>query len=93
MFASKSDETEWMLWARCASEGGPTMFPDPSDHRGEAEAKNECFACTVQDDCLLYALRHGEQLGIWGGKNPDERRAIRRRDNRAARLVAAEQPE
>lgn len=81
------EETEWMNLAHCAGGVGPSMYPDPSDHRGEAEAKNQCFACTVSPDCLAYALRNGEQHGIWGGLNTDERRAVRRRENRA-RLAA-----
>jgi WhiB family redox-sensing transcriptional regulator len=82
------EETEWMALAHCAGEDGPSMYPDPSDKAGEEAAKGECFACVVRSECLAYALDKGEQHGIWGGLNTDERRAARRRENRA-RLAAA----
>lgn len=44
----------------------------------EAEAKAVCTRCTVRNDCLSYALDAGERYGIWGGLNPQERRALGR---------------
>lgn len=44
----------------------------------EAEAKAVCLRCVVRTDCLSYALDAGERYGIWGGLNPQERRALGR---------------
>jgi WhiB family transcriptional regulator, redox-sensing transcriptional regulator len=47
------------------------------------EAKRICRACTVQSQCLAWALGHGVTDGVWGGTTTDERRAIRRLRSRA----------
>lgn len=52
----------------------------------EAEAKAVCTRCIVRSDCLSYALEAGERYGIWGGLNPQERRALGR--GRAAAAAA-----
>ena len=44
----------------------------------EAEAKAVCNRCSVRRDCLSYAVSAGERYGIWGGLNPQERRALGR---------------
>ncbi len=42
-----------------------------------AEAKQVCAGCPVTTDCLNWALRAGEPIGIWGGTTPEERRYLR----------------
>lgn len=42
------------------------------------EAKEVCRGCVVRQDCLEYALAHGEKFGIWGGMSERERRRVRR---------------
>ena len=37
-----------------------------------------CRACTVQDQCLEYAVENSEKFGIWGGLSERERRRIKR---------------
>lgn len=51
------------------------FFPD----RGESlkPAKAVCGDCIVRDECLEYALNHGERFGIWGGASERERRRLR----------------
>ena len=34
----------------------------------QAEAIAICTACPVRDDCLTFAVRTGQQYGIWGGQ-------------------------
>lgn len=41
------------------------------------EAKRVCAGCPVTADCLSWALRAGEPIGIWGGTTPEERRYLR----------------
>jgi WhiB family transcriptional regulator, redox-sensing transcriptional regulator len=33
----------------------------------------------VRQECLAYALTSGQQYGIWGGRDEQERRLLRRR--------------
>ena len=52
------------------------------------EAKAVCMRCDVRDACLQWALDTGQDAGVWGGLSEDERRALRRRNARAARARA-----
>jgi WhiB family transcriptional regulator, redox-sensing transcriptional regulator len=55
-----------------------TERPESPDQRykREARAKLICAPCPVRNECLDYALRVREQLGVWGGLSGPERRAI-----------------
>jgi len=41
------------------------------------EARTICARCQVAADCLDWALRVGQDHGVWGGTTPEERRALR----------------
>jgi len=34
----------------------------------QVEALAICITCPVRDDCLTFAVRTGQQYGIWGGQ-------------------------
>ena len=40
-------------------------------------AKSVCSRCPVREPCLNWALSTGQQEGVWGGQDPDQRRAHR----------------
>jgi WhiB family redox-sensing transcriptional regulator len=42
------------------------FFADAAELRAEAIAI--CATCPVRDDCLTFAVRTGQQYGIWGGQ-------------------------
>ena len=42
------------------------FFADTADLQAEAIAI--CATCPVRDDCLTFAVRTGQQYGIWGGQ-------------------------
>jgi WhiB family redox-sensing transcriptional regulator len=44
-----------------------------------AEAKQVCGRCPVQEECLRWAIESGQDAGVWGGMDEDERRAQRLR--------------
>lgn len=47
------------------------------DKRSETFAKEICdTVCPVQEQCLVYALAHGEDFGIRAGLTPDELKAL-----------------
>ena len=41
--------------------------------RDEEIAKAICASCSVRKECLQEAQNNGEDYGIWGGLNPEER--------------------
>jgi len=59
----------WRDRAACrdmvAAEYDP-FFADTADLQAEAIAI--CAKCPVRDDCLTFAVRTGQQYGIWGGQ-------------------------
>lgn len=77
MMAEVENEAEgWLLYANCLGVDPDLFFPE----RGAStkDAKGVCAGCVVREDCLEYALTHGEKFGIWGGLSERERRRIRR---------------
>jgi WhiB family transcriptional regulator, redox-sensing transcriptional regulator len=42
------------------------------------EAKLFCRTCPSREPCLAFALVTRQELGVWGGTTPDERRQILR---------------
>jgi WhiB family transcriptional regulator, redox-sensing transcriptional regulator len=41
-------------------------------------AKQFCRRCTVQAECLAYALRNDEHFGVWGGESERSRQRMRK---------------
>ncbi len=80
------DESPWQASANCLGVDPDLFFPERGGSTREAKAV--CAGCVVRDECLDYALEHGEKFGIWGGLSERERRQVRRR-RAAARAAAA----
>jgi Transcription factor WhiB len=63
--------TEVLYWRdQAACRGVVTVDYDPffSDAKDlQAEAIAICATCPVRDACLTFAVRTGQQYGIWGG--------------------------
>lgn len=89
------DEGGWRADAACRGEDPELFFPVGSAGPASgqiAEAKQICARCPVREACLEFALRTGQNYGIWGGLTEDERRKLRRRRRAAARPPGAGQP-
>ena len=77
----------WQIKASCRGPHAEIFFPPAHAERKEeklqreAHAKAICATCSVQTDCLDYAIRIREPHGIWGGLNEVERKL--RTDRRA----------
>ena len=74
-------------------EGDPDLF-FPVGSTGPAllqieAAKAVCRACPSLEPCLEFALRTGQDAGVWGATSEDERRAIRRARRRRAAASSA----
>jgi WhiB family transcriptional regulator, redox-sensing transcriptional regulator len=87
------DRDGWRDGAACRDADASLFFPvgvtGPAVGQVEA-AKAVCRTCPVQDACLLYAFETNQEAGIWGGKDEEERRRLRRAwrtGRRAARAV------
>ncbi|MEV5440930.1 WhiB family transcriptional regulator [Streptomyces sp. NPDC052682] len=72
----------WRNHAACRHEDPDLFFPigtsGPALLQAE-QAKAVCRRCPVRDDCLQWALDTGQTIGVWGGTNETERRALKRR--------------
>ncbi len=81
------DAPDWREQAACVGEDLETFFP--VGDAGPAiwqvnRAKAICALCPVRTQCLDFALRTGQDHGVWGGLTAQERRELRRRDVRGA---------
>jgi WhiB family redox-sensing transcriptional regulator len=68
----------WMDDALCAQTDPDLFFPETKGGSHATEAKKVCRECPVREQCLAYALEHGELHGIWGGLSPKERARLGR---------------
>ena len=79
---------DWRSKAACLDVDPELFFPigntGPALRQIE-DAKSVCRRCTVVEQCLSWALTSGQDSGVWGGLSEDERRALKRRQARAAR--------
>ena len=70
------------------------FFSDAKDLQADAIAI--CETCLVRDDCLTFAVRTGQQYGIWGGQSQQIIRrliAADRAGHPQARRVSARHPQ
>jgi len=70
------------------------FFADTTD--GQLEAIAICATCPVRDDCLTFAVRTGQQYGIWGGQPQQMVRrliALERAGRPHRRLAPASHPQ
>lgn len=85
-FLAGLNDQPWATDALCAQTDPEAFYPEKGGStRG---AKAVCGACDVRDDCLAYALEHGERWGIWGGPSERERRRLIKVPDAQPRLCA-----
>jgi len=81
MFAGHGEEL-WQSKAACRGPQAVVFFPPSHTERKderlgrERAAKAICRNCSVQQQCLDYAMRIREPHGIWGGRNEVERKQM-----------------
>jgi len=81
------EAAEWLDYAACGEYGAASMFPSEGDEMGIRLAKANCAVCPVLTECLTGALERGEQWGVWGGMTTEERKSLRRKQQRAGRAT------
>jgi len=76
----KADYASWWDLAACQRVDPELFFPvsqvGPAQLQ-EARAKSVCARCTVQMQCLEYAMATHQLHGVWGGLGENERRRLR----------------
>jgi WhiB family redox-sensing transcriptional regulator len=76
------EELDWRLRGACRHRDPELWFP--AEHcaaRIVPIAKQICHGCPVRAEFLEFALRTGEQYGIWGGLTVRKRGQLRRELN------------
>lgn len=89
--------SDWRADGACRTVDPDLFFPvavGAVANRQIAKAQQICAGCPVRQQCLDFALRTREPVGIWGGTTPEERtrtrRAQQRRPPRGARRETAQ---
>lgn len=82
---------DWRHKAACRDEEPELFFP--IGNTGPAlmqidEAKKVCQRCDMTEVCLNWALETGQDAGVWGGMNEDERRSLKRKRARERAKLA-----
>jgi len=81
---------EWRDRAACRDSDPELFFPVGASSGPAqvqiAQAKSVCASCPVRRSCLDWAMASGNEVGIWGGLDEQERRALKRRWARAQRI-------
>lgn len=72
------DNGEWREHALCRGMDPDKFHPERWAQQKVRDAKAVCAKCPVATDCLEYALKNAEKIGIWGGTSEVERVRIRR---------------
>lgn len=65
----------WTRDAACATTNPELFFPEPGG--SSTAAKRICRTCPVINECLDYATRTRQNVGVRGGKAPRQLRAVR----------------
>ena len=76
-------DLDWMDRAACHGIELTAFYPLSDLATIPAEAADACDVCIVQPQCLSYALDTA-QHGVWGGTTDEDRRLLRRREQRRA---------
>ena len=81
-----SEQPHWADHAACKGQDLNKFYPNPSDADAENWALAWCEICPVRAECLLVALNTeldgSDRHGIWGGKTPQQRYAMYRKESR-----------
>jgi hypothetical protein len=76
---SNGPHDDWRGRGLCVGADPEAFFPSHGDPG--AEARQVCSACAVRSACLDYATA-ADEFGIWGGLDQQERRNLKRRQQR-----------
>jgi WhiB family redox-sensing transcriptional regulator len=75
------DADDWRSRSLCRDSNPELFFPVGATGIAldQIEAAKEiCDICTVNHECLEFALATNQEAGVWGGTTEDERRKLRK---------------
>jgi WhiB family redox-sensing transcriptional regulator len=75
-FVFAAGSTAWRDQAECRTVDPELFFPISTTAEGLRQterAKQVCWLCPVQAECLAWAVQTGQPSGIWGGLSEQER--------------------
>ncbi|MEW2420484.1 WhiB family transcriptional regulator [Streptomyces nigra] len=80
---------DWRDHAACRHEDPEVFFSEGKSARGTVlHAQAICHTCPVRRQCGEYAIKTGEDWGVWGGMSRNQLRQARRlRANSDARAA------
>jgi WhiB family transcriptional regulator, redox-sensing transcriptional regulator len=79
--------SSWQQPAACREASTDLFFPIGTTET--RQARQICAGCPVRQECLAYAQTTGQQYGIWGGHDEQERRLLRHQQVLHTRRPAA----
>ena len=79
------DGIRWRFRGRCRGDTTDAWFMDLRTPEARA-ARRTCVSCPVRTRCLSAALLYGEEYGIWGGLDPEQRLVLDARLQRGETL-------
>lgn len=71
-------DADWIADGACASMP-PAMFTDEIEHnkRPSITVLHACASCPVRRLCLEWSVRTNQDVGVWAGTTPKDRRRMR----------------
>lgn len=76
-------DVSWLDQAACRTVHTSIFFPGRGETGNIAKAKAVCADCPVKHECLAYAIRTNQQVGVWGGESGRSLRALRHEYSRS----------
>jgi WhiB family redox-sensing transcriptional regulator len=67
----------WRDQGLCGKVNPAVFFPPTYSAANVATAREWCASCPVRQQCATFAIRNGDQFGVFGGMTPAEREAAR----------------
>jgi WhiB family redox-sensing transcriptional regulator len=74
--------TDWRELAACCDSDPELFFPIGTTGPATDMIRQSvaiCSACSMQEECLQYALETNQEAGVWGAYPEDDRRRLRKR--------------
>ncbi len=74
--------TDWRELAACRDSDPELFFPIGTTGPATDMIRQSvaiCSACSMQEECLQYALETNQEAGVWGAYAEDDRRRLRKR--------------
>lgn len=74
-------EEDWYYRAQCRGTDSSLFFGDDNENNRSAPARIRmaqaiCAECSVQIECLEFAISTGQTEGVWGGVSDKARKKI-----------------